>query len=150
MRVMAPFQLHFLQNACVRVRMAPGQGHLCHIDTFLVHIFLIPLRNICVSWWMCFMIFFWFPHKISGYHDKCFSWYFSHFPTNNLEMDKRHLNKALRISTVNVLKFLTPNVLTKCICKQCRSRSDCSRSSLIGIRLLQEQSDQGLHCLPFH
>ena len=36
MRVMALFQIHFLQNACVPVRMAPGQGHLCHIDTFLV------------------------------------------------------------------------------------------------------------------
>ena len=34
MRVMALF--HFLQIACVRVRMAPGWGNLCRIDTFLV------------------------------------------------------------------------------------------------------------------
>ena len=36
MGVMALFQLHFLQNACFLVRMAPGRGHLCCIDTFLV------------------------------------------------------------------------------------------------------------------
>ena len=35
MRVMALFQ-QFLPNVCMRVRMATGQGHLCHIDTFLV------------------------------------------------------------------------------------------------------------------
>ena len=29
------FQLHFLQNACFLVGMAPGRGHLCHIDMFL-------------------------------------------------------------------------------------------------------------------
>ena len=44
MRVMALFQLHFLSNACVWVKMAPGRGHLCHIDTFLV---LFLLENIC-------------------------------------------------------------------------------------------------------
>ena len=37
MGVMALFATSFfLQNACMCVRMAPGQGHLCHIDTFLV------------------------------------------------------------------------------------------------------------------
>ena len=36
MVVMALFQIHFLQNACFWVRMTPGQGHLCHIVTFLV------------------------------------------------------------------------------------------------------------------
>ena len=30
------FFFFFFQNAGFRVRMAPGQGHLCHIDTFLV------------------------------------------------------------------------------------------------------------------
>ena len=31
----------FLQNACVRVRMAPERGHLCHIVSFFVpHLFL--------------------------------------------------------------------------------------------------------------
>ena len=30
------FTFIFLQNACVRMRMAPERGHLCHIDTFLV------------------------------------------------------------------------------------------------------------------
>ena len=29
-------QLHFLQNACFWVRMAPRQGPLWHTDTFLV------------------------------------------------------------------------------------------------------------------
>ena len=33
MGVMVLFQLlFFLQNACFRVRMAPGPGHMCHID----------------------------------------------------------------------------------------------------------------------
>ena len=37
MRVMALFQLFFfLQKACVWMRIAPGQGHLCHNDTFPV------------------------------------------------------------------------------------------------------------------
>ena len=30
------FNFIFFQNACVCVKMAPGRGHLCHIDTFLV------------------------------------------------------------------------------------------------------------------
>ena len=38
MRVMAFFQLNFLQNSCVQGRMGTKQGHLCHIDTFLVHL----------------------------------------------------------------------------------------------------------------
>ena len=48
MRVMALFSTSFvLQNACVRVRIAPGQGHLSHIDTFLVFCFvLFSLQNI--------------------------------------------------------------------------------------------------------
>ena len=41
------FKLHFFQNACVWVRMAPGRGHLCHIDTFLVHSRFI--KNIIIS-----------------------------------------------------------------------------------------------------
>ena len=36
MGVMALFQLHFLQNACLRVRMTNEWGHLYCIDTFLV------------------------------------------------------------------------------------------------------------------
>ena len=40
MGVMALFQHHFLQNACLRVRMAPGWEHLCCIDRFLV--FIVP------------------------------------------------------------------------------------------------------------
>ena len=36
MKVMARFQFHFLQNACIQLRMAPGCMFLCHIDTFLV------------------------------------------------------------------------------------------------------------------
>ena len=40
----ALFQLHFLQSACCRV--APGQGHLCHIDTFLV--IAMFYRNSCI------------------------------------------------------------------------------------------------------
>ena len=53
MMMMALFQLHFLQNACFRVRLAPGRGHLCHNDTFLVFniqvfiFFLIFHENIC-------------------------------------------------------------------------------------------------------
>ena len=48
MRVMALFQLHFLQNACVQVRMDPGQGHLCYIYTFLVYIIIMNLsQNVC-------------------------------------------------------------------------------------------------------
>ena len=35
MRIMALFQIHFLQNACEWVRITVGGGHLCHIDTFL-------------------------------------------------------------------------------------------------------------------
>ena len=33
---MALYQLHFLQNACFQVRIAPGQRPLCPIDTFLI------------------------------------------------------------------------------------------------------------------
>ena len=36
MGVMALFQLHFLQNACLWVRMVPGWGRMCPVDTFLV------------------------------------------------------------------------------------------------------------------
>ena len=46
MGIMARFQLHILQNACFRVRMAPGWGHLCHFDTFLVvYLFLFFFTN---------------------------------------------------------------------------------------------------------
>ena len=43
--------------------------------------------------------------------------------------------------TVNVLKIRTPKFLTKCHMQTVQTQ----------IRLLlKEQSDQGLHCLPFH
>ena len=45
MRVMALFQLQFLQNALVQVKMAPGRRHLCHIDTFLVIYFFQNRRH---------------------------------------------------------------------------------------------------------
>ena len=54
MRVMALFQLHFLQNACVQVRVAPGEGHLCHIDTFQVlfcrdeRVWIVYFIHICI------------------------------------------------------------------------------------------------------
>ena len=44
---MALFQLHFLQNVSFWMRMAPGQGHLCSIDTFLV---LFLHENICCGY----------------------------------------------------------------------------------------------------
>ena len=42
------FNFIFLQNACFRVRMAPGQVHLCCIDTFLVllNLFSFTLFNL--------------------------------------------------------------------------------------------------------
>ena len=46
MRVMALFQLHFLQNTCVG-EDGPGRGHLCHTDTFLV--FALKLHH-NLSW----------------------------------------------------------------------------------------------------
>ena len=46
-----------------------------------------------------------------------------------------------KLATVNVLKFWTPKFLTKCYMQTVQTQ----------IRLLlKEQSDQGLHCLPFH
>ena len=45
------------------------------------------------------------------------------------------------LSTVNVLKFRTPKFLTKC-----NMQTVWTQIKL----LLMEQSDQGLHCLPFH
>ena len=36
-RIMPHLAELLLQNACEWVRMAPGRGHLCHVDTFLVH-----------------------------------------------------------------------------------------------------------------
>ena len=34
-----PFSTSVFQKACFPVRMAPGQGYLCHIDIFLVFFF---------------------------------------------------------------------------------------------------------------
>ena len=45
MGVMVLFQLHFMRNACFRVRMAPGRGHLYHIDTFLVVYFVMTQKG---------------------------------------------------------------------------------------------------------
>ena len=49
MRVMAPFStsFFFLQNACVRVKMAPGRV-FCHIDKFLVsfYVLFVPKGNL--------------------------------------------------------------------------------------------------------
>ena len=39
------FNFIFLQNACVQMRMTPGQGHLCHIDTFLVLMIAIDISK---------------------------------------------------------------------------------------------------------
>ena len=85
MGVMAIFQLQFLQNACFRVKMAPGQGHLCSIDTFLVLTIVQLGQDSQVT------------ENIRNFHDKCLTkWYMQ------------------------------------------------------TVQLLKEQSDQGLHCLPFY
>ena len=44
-KVMALFQLHFLQNACVWVRMAPGQGHLYRHILSLFFSFVTIVEN---------------------------------------------------------------------------------------------------------
>ena len=73
-----------------------------------------------------------------------FSWKKNQKNTNTFWLKKRkpylELYDYLQV-TVNILIFRTPKFLTKCRMQTVQTQ----------IRLLlKEQSDQGLHCLPFH
>ena len=65
----------------------------------------------------------------------------SHSETILIVSITRFCGEMNYLETVNVLKFRTPKFLTKWHMQTVQTQ----------IRLLlKEQSDQGLHCLPFH